>query len=321
MVTLMTTSSHSPSSKGVSREFGYYPISWEVETDQFSIRTLPDHSQLVELLNRNTGILRNWIYPGPAVMHDLMTGEERPMPYRSRIFGLPKTHVLTLHESENPEHLDFVVWCLSFFIGMRLTTTEMGFLDATPVKPGLLVDFLLSRKGLIDAVRLSLDYLIKERADPRASKRVEAVIHALFLAQYPQSLSFEQFTYLYTALDGCFRLLEEKETKKPNLGHPGRIQWMCKKFDMPVPVWADYKPKSTTGFSTARNDTFHEGLFFDQPLGFAVYGGNEPNSDPDNIILQMQNLICRLLVGILGKPNSSYVATPVGTRQIQELKL
>ena len=307
-----------PTDKQVSADFGYYPLPWSVEADRFTVRQSPRLQQIVADLAANPGVSKDWIYPGGRQTQDMMSGEVHLMPYPSRVFGLPKTHVLTLHETNDRAELDFVVWCLSFFTGMRLTTTAAGFLDATPIKVGQLVDFILIQSTLTDAVHLALDYLAAERADPRAPTRVAAVIHALFLAQRPQNLCFERFTYLYMALDACFSLLQAKEAKKPNTKHGDRISWMCGKFNMPVPAWAD---SGQPGFSSARNNTFHEALFFDQPLGFAVYGGNLPSADPDNVTLQMQALICRLLVGILGRPGSSYVGSPVDTRQIHGLEL
>jgi len=250
-----------------------------------------------------------------------MSGKEHMMPYNSRVFGLPKTHAIKLHTTDNLEELEFVVWCLSFFTGMRFTTTDAGFLDATPVKPSTLVDFILSRRCLDYSVQMTLDYLTAERGNPLAMRRVTAVIHALFLAQYPQSLSFEQFNYLYMALDACFSLLHAKETGRLHVKHAERIPWMCGKFNMPVPDWADCSTTGKSGLSSVRNDTFHEALFFSQPLGFSVYGGNHPGSDPHNVTLQMQALICRLLVAILGSPGNSYVRTPVDTRQLHGLEL
>ena len=38
-------------------------------------------------------------------------------------------------------------------------------------------------------------------------------------------------------------------------------------------------------------------------------------------MLQMQALVCRLLVAILGKPKICYVLSPVDTRQVQVLDL
>lgn len=51
---------------------------------------------------------------------------------------------------------------------------------------------------------------------------------------------------------------------------------------------------------------------FEQPLGFALYGGAQAS---DNVPLQMQALVCRLLIALLGKPGCSYVKTPANTRQ------
>ncbi|MDR6694029.1 hypothetical protein [Stenotrophomonas sp. 1337] len=175
------------------------------------------------------------------------------MPYPSRVFGLPKTHVLTLHQSTNPLDLEFVVWCLAFFLGMPLTTTEAGFLDAAPTKPGKLVDFGLTRPGDEgDAIGLALGFLNAEPGDSRAPKRVAAVIHALFLSQYPQSLPFEGFQYFYMALDGCFQLISAKGGIERPRSHGERIQWMCAMFDMPVPDWARHATSVALGCSEQR---------------------------------------------------------------------
>lgn len=73
--------------------------------------------------------------------------------------------------------------------------------------------------------------------------------------------------------------------------------------------------------ATVRNDAIHEALFFDEPLGFAIYGGNTQGLDTGTVMLQMQALVCRLLVAILGKPKICYVLSPVDTRQVQVLDL
>ncbi|MDP1699153.1 MAG: hypothetical protein Q8L45_15420 [Xanthomonadaceae bacterium] len=101
----------------------------------------------------------------------------------------------------------------------------------------------------------------------------------------------------------------------------GRVQWMCEKFDIPVPDWAKNAKATPSSLSVVRNDTFHEALFFDRPLGFSIYGGNQSAPDQINTILQMQALVCRLLVAILGQPGSSYIKTPVDTRQRHALEL
>ena len=312
-----------PSVCDVSAEFGYYPDFFDGANEIFSIQTKRDHESIVNSVIDDPNVLEDWIYPGAQRQLEIVSGHVCQRPYNTRVFGLPKTHVLTLHKTEDRGDLDFVVWCLSFFVGMRLTTTDAGFFDATPIKPGKLVDFVLSSCALSDVVQLALNYLKSERESPLAPKRVEAVIHALFLAQYPHNLPFEQFQYLYMALDACFSLIKAKESKPPRLKHAERIDWMCNKFGLPVPDWVDSNRDGGVGvgLSSVRNYAFHEALFFGQPLGFAVSGDGQSSVSWSDVALQMRALICRLLIAILGDPGNDYVRKSVNTRQRYRLKL
>jgi hypothetical protein len=296
----------------VSTQFGYYPAQLDVDTNRFSIRTLPGHESIVASVESDPHVAEGWIYPGAHERHDFMSSAVRYMPYSARIFGLPKTHTLTLHQNMSEADLTFVVWCLSFFAGMRLTTTEAGFLDATPIQRGKLVDFTLVRCTLADAAGAVLDYLESDRADPRGPKRVAAAVHALFIAQYPQSLPFEEFQYLYIALDTCFALARPKA----QILHGKRIEWMCQRFNIPLPTWAN-----SAQIPAVRNDAFHEALFFGEPLGFSIAGGDQSRASSSSVTLQMRALVCRILVSILVGPNVSYVQTSVDSRQRYALEL
>ncbi|WP_374295932.1 hypothetical protein [Acinetobacter sp.] len=285
---------------GVSAKFGYYPAVCNITTERFSVYTLSSLNRDVNIIENDPNIHNDWIYPNVALQHEIGSGQVRTLPFTTRIFSLPKTHVLTLHESQNKADLDFVVWCISFFTGMRLTITEADYLDATPIKQGKLVDFIFSCCALEEVINLALDYLKTEHNNFRATKRVIAAIHALFLSQFPQSLPFERFQYIYMALDTCFKLIATKSNPRKRLNHAERVQWMCKNFDMPVPSWA-ITVEGTSDISLVRNDTIHEALFFDEPLGFSIYGGNQSARDSANIILQMQNMVCRLYSSNFGK--------------------
>jgi len=316
----MPVQNYPPSTAGGSAEFGYYPIQCDVEKDQFSIRTLSGHSDKIANILNDLNVVGDWVYPEAHKCLDF-DGNVKRLPSPIRIFALPKTHTLTLHRCGNPHELEFIIWCLSFFLGMRLTTTEAGFLDATPIRPGKLVDFILRRSTIADAVQMSLSFLDEERITPANLQKVTAVIHALFLAQYPQNLPFEQFQYLYMALDACYSLLVAKEKSKLRMNHSRRIQWMCDKFNIPVPVWAADTDKIPSSLSVVRNNTIHEALFFDGPLGFSIYGGNSPKASQENVPLQMKALICRLLVAILGGGDVGYITSPVNTRMQHCLEL
>lgn len=306
---------------GIATEFGFYPREWNTKTDRFTIKTLPGLQEAVAALAKNPDVARDWIYSGPQQVRDWGTGTVRTLPYSARIFGMPKTHALTLHEARTQSDLDFVVWCLSLLAGMRLTTTERGFLDATPIKPGKLVDF---NQGLGDEATmagLALDYLDQYKASPLAAKRFIAIIHALFLAKYPQNLPFERFQYLYSALDGCYKLTFDRLKPAKTVAHGTRIQWMCESHGLPVPAWALHKLGTGSTVATIRNATVHEALFFDEPLGFSVYGGNHAPSDHGLELLQMEGLVTRLLFAILGRADMAYVKSAIDSRQRQKLDL
>jgi len=206
------------------------------------------------------------------------------------------------------DHIDFHLWVLSFFVGMRLTAAEAGFLDATPVKPRMLVDFVLHGSGLTRAVELAEDFWTNLE-EPVCAKRFAAAVHALFLGQNPQNLAFEQFTYFYLALDAASALAKVGGDIKTS-----RIQRMFEKYGVTTPAWA--KPGNTE-VAAIRNCTLHEALFMNEPLGFAGLAGGPSRY----LTLEMRALVCRLLVALIGGEDPDYVQSPVNTRQRHGLDL
>jgi hypothetical protein len=303
-------------------EFGYYPHHCDFAFGPITVRDLPTREEVVATIETSEGIHDGWIYAPARQQQDFMTGEITTLPYSSRVFGLPKTHVLSHGTDASEEHLQFLVWCLSFFVGMRLTTTEAGFLDATPIKPGKLNDFVLTRCTLVDGMSVAEHFWKTHASDGKTIKGLISIIHALFISQNPRYLNFEEFMFLYTALDACFALTKRvvgAPARDPN--HAERIDWMCTQFGIPTPEWAQPSPSRRTELSLVRNPTLHEGLFFDEPLGFAIYGGNPPSSGARNVPLEVCNLICRRVVALLGEAACDYVKSPVNTRQRHGLAL
>ena len=124
-----------------------------------------------------SGLNRSWIKRGingliqkvlsPSMLLSSLIGSQsgtiRERAYASRVFPLPKTHLIKHSAATSEDHLDFHIWALSFFVGMRLTATEAGFLDATPLKPHSLVDFVLLGSSLTRAVELAEDFWMTPR--------------------------------------------------------------------------------------------------------------------------------------------------------------
>ena len=302
----------------LKKEFGFYPQPLEIKAGPITVMPLPDLEQTTSDVLASDGVEDNWLYAPPQQVRDFMSGKVRERPYASRVFGLPKTHLIEHAAATSEDHLDFHLWALSFFVGMRLTATEAGFLDATPLKPRSLVDFVLLGSSLTRAVELAEVFWRRNRAEPCREQQFAAAVHALFLGQNPQNLEFERFLYFYMAIEACYALTAALHQPPRCLTHAGRIDWMCSELRVVTPAWAD--PTATASGKAEvvaiRNDTLHEALFMNAPLGFVANTGSN-----QNLTLEMHALVCRLLVALIGGTAVNYVRSHVNTRQIHGLDL
>ncbi|MBN8648973.1 MAG: hypothetical protein J0L55_13555 [Caulobacterales bacterium] len=289
--------------------FGFHPSLPDLSVGEIYIEKLKEFDDNILLVNGYDRRMGDWIY-APQSQTYLMGHGIVTNPYPSRVFSLPKTHKIFNPHAENSEHLRFTIWVLSFFSGLRLTTTEAGFVDATPIKAGKLVDFVLIDSNYANAIDISEKF---REANSHISKRlrlVEAIIHSLFLGQNPLQLQFESFLTLYYALDACFALENTYSPLQSKIGHGRRISFMCEKYGIEIPEWAQF-------ISTLRNSASHEAIFMDEPLGFALHG----IGSSQDLILEMKAMICRLLVALLNVKDETYICSSLNTRQIQGLKL
>jgi len=295
-------------------EFGFRPLALDLQIGPVTIETLDGLENHITEVEQSDSIYKEWIYAPLQPIINLGSGETNHAPYAARIFGLPNTHIIRHVEDVELGHLQFHIWSLGFFTGQRLSATEAGFLDVTPLKPGKLNDFVLLNDSLSKAVQLAEKYRKDNVHDRKQLARFEAAIHALFLAQNPRFLQFEGFIFLYTALDACFAIMKDT-IPGPYPNHAQRTKWMCDHYSIPVPDWAD--PDGGAEIAALRNPTIHEGLYMGEPLGFAIEGRGSNR----NLNLQMQAVICRLLVAIIGGAEADYVRSAVTSRQNIGLRL
>ena len=181
------------------------------------------------------------------------------------------------------------------------------------------MDFVLHRSRVERAIELAESFWLANRSKPQNAQRYQAAIHALFLGQYRQALQFERFIYLYAALDACFKIAESLRRPARWLSHADRIGWMCSEFGIYTPAWAKAADtgRRETEVSDLRNHALHEALYVGEPLGFALHG----TATGENVPLEMVGLVCRLLVVLVGGQDSSYLTSPVDTRQRHGLYL
>lgn len=271
--------------------FGWYPEPLDGGVGAVTVATLPNLQAAVSGVRDSPEMDGDWVYAPRARTHVVGHGTvERA--FASRVFGLPVTHRLCHAAADGPDHLEYLVWALSFFVGTRLTTTEAGFLDAAAIKPRMLVDFVLTPRDTMKALGLAEVFWQTNKATPLRARRWIAALHALYIAQAPQALQFEQFFYLYGALDACFALAKDFHSlPRGGVKHHCRVRWLCNLFRILVPAWAD-DTAGASPVSVVRNATVHESLFMGAPLGFAAHSAGTNQDLP----LEMEAAVCRLLV-------------------------
>lgn len=298
--------------------FGYCPFPLEMTSGAITISSLPSIKESFKLVEEDAGVDGIWIYAPPNMRYDF-NGSTITKPYPNRIFGLPHTHKISHASSDSDDHLIFHLWVMSFFTGLRLTSTQAGYVDSTPIRPHKTFDFFLSEQDLIATLSLAETFWTMHRDVPERAKLIAAIVHALLLSKNPNHLQFETFLMLYSAFDACFALAKSVHQfpKREAPTHAQRILWMCNLFKIPVPDWTEKSIEMGPDIASIRNETVHEALFMGEPVGFALHGVGTNT----NLTLEMRALVCRLLVALLGAELADYVISPVNTRQRQHLKI
>lgn len=96
------------------KEFGFCAVPLDIKAGPVTISPLPDLETSGESVRATDYVENNWIYTPPQPAPDLMGDNARERPYASRVFGLPKTHVIEQSAVTSEGDLDFHVWALSF---------------------------------------------------------------------------------------------------------------------------------------------------------------------------------------------------------------
>jgi hypothetical protein len=300
-------------------DFGFYPLRLDTDYQDFRIKTRDDFESSVKAVRSAPFIKGDWIYSPPQEQFDIGTHSVKVLPYPARVFGLPKTHTLS-HLTDDPVRLRFLIWCFGFLVGMRMSDQEAGFLDATPIRPGVSNDIVWFGDSLMIALDTADDFFTANSHTPKVELSVRAAMHSYLASDIPTLLDYERFIHLYTAIEACYAarvLIAGPPTKRPS--HAEKIAYLCEQFGLAVPWWAD---RSSAFVARQRNETFHEGLFFGEPWGFSIFGG-EQHHDPKQgmLLLELQHLTCRIMIAQLGIEDREYLTSSVSDRARHGLRL
>lgn len=285
-------------------EFGFYPHRYDETIGDIAISTLPELKEKVARIRGHEWTRDRWF--------------RVPTPHR--VFALPKTHAIEHASAQSDEHMQFLLWCFGFFVGMRMSWMEAGYLDSTPIEKHVMSDIVWRGDSLNRALAGADAFWTKyQPANPKIPRIVAGAIHAYFLAQREGLLEYERFMYFYMVVDACHAIHREKTGQHWGGTHAARIRDLCTTFgtvaDLTgrcVPVWADppsgAAPNAKPAIADLRNALFHEGLFFEEPLGFAGFGDPRISLDLNG---ELQALVSRFLVATLELPAQDYIASSI----------
>jgi hypothetical protein len=106
---------------------------------------------------------------------------------------------------------------------------------------------------------------------------------------------FERFSAEYTVLDTAWRIhCELPHAKKKSVQHTWRPIEICGHYDISLPPWLSASD-GKTDLARLRNELFHEGLWGEQPIGFA-----HP-TEHQSIHIELFHFNSRVLLAILGE--------------------
>ena len=295
--------------------FGFLPLELTFSHKGIEVGTLPGLKETIDALFTNSQVEKSWVYaPRRRVRQFGDQSGIREMPLAARVFVLKKTHWLKCFGSETSEHAEFLVWVFSFFIGMRLTTSEGGFVDATPIKPFTMGDFYVAEEDFPLVFEVADTFWTRNVHDLKRAKLLCAIIHALFQSALPQALEFEQFSYASQALEASYKLTTLCRNSHNKAGHGYRTTWMCDELGITKPNWPLADDGKITEVVDLRNSLVHEALFLNEPLGFKLMENH-------NLLMEIRSVVSRALVSILDVGDDSYIKSPINTRSKSYLRM
>jgi hypothetical protein len=280
-----------------------------------TIRSLPNLAETASEVAADPQVCGGWLYAPRTRFYDIATSGLRELPHPERVFGLPRSHVITLPDEHASERADFLVWCLGFLRGVHLTTTEAGYLDAAALRPHGFHDINVGGADLANAMHHADRFWLRHRGLPLVTERIKAAINCAWIAALPHRLAYEKFLHVYSALEACYRVLDDtldaearKQLAAPK-GHAARLRFLCDALGIPRPSldWT-----ATPHAPKLRNDTLHDGLFLGKPWGYATFGEADPHMR--SVVLQMHAVVRRAVVALLGMKDTDYVRSPINTR-------
>jgi hypothetical protein len=284
-------------------QFGFLPKSLDVSDGNISIRSTADWRTILADFETNGHVSDGWF---------LMPIQKVRQADR---YELPSTHEIEVRASHDDEELRFLILVLGSLFGLRLLPEGWGHLHPTAVEIGKCNNFVLKDSEIIPCLVSASKFY----AENHRTKNVKRLLSAISLSHWSQTqpLQFDEFNYLYMAIDVCWAICKARYfTAVQHLGygkhipHSERPKIMCLILGLSLPTIFD--PSSAIKASSIRNDLLHEGIVGDMPVGHTVI---EADCMPEMI-----EFTEKLILSLLGV-KARYLKTDGGDRQRHFLDL
>lgn len=276
-------------------QLGFLPRSLDVSDRRIAIRCIADWREMLANIVSRGHVRDGWLY--------LPRNGSRAYRYE-----LPTAHEIEARASQDEEELRFLILVLGFLEGLRLLPAGWGHLHPTAVAVGKCNNFLVKDSEILPCLDLAANFYTANRQ----SRNVKRLLSAISLLHWSriQPLQFDEFNYLYMALDACWAICADVHPiGKKNPRHHERPSVMSGVLNLSLPPIFD--PSSAVTVFSIRNDLVHEGLVGDLPIGLTVM---------PNCTLEMLEFVEKLILSLLGV-KAGYLATRGGDRQRHFLDL
>jgi hypothetical protein len=209
--------------KGFTMQFGFLPKPLDVSDSDISVRSTADGRAILAEFESDGRVSDGW--------HEMLVDR----------YELPSTHKIEVHGSQDDDELKFLILVLGFLHGLRLLPEGWVHLHPASVKTGRFNNFILKESEILPCLMLASNFY----RENRQTRNVKRLLSAITLSHWgqTQSLQFDEFNYLYMAIDACwkiFRAIHPAAVQRSgHIKHPQRPRIMCHILGLSLPTVFD----------------------------------------------------------------------------------
>lgn len=267
--------------------FGFLIDRREVRCSGFSILTLSNFEETLQLFYETAKVSNGWVY-GPEIELRKSSSEKRNFKQRgpidcSKPYRMQPTHEIQTSISDE-EHLRFIVMGYGFLQGLYFLPEGYSYLWRFPYEQGKLHGLILCGNDYENGMEQINRFYQGANQDDR--KQAFAVMH-WFLVGQSYTHPWDRFDAQYKVLDGIYKL-----SRVSAQTHARRPVELTNMYGVILPQWAIPDSSGKSLLSTLRNELVHEAKYGGHSIGYS-----HPTVNYD---VEFVSFNTKLICGVLG---------------------